>query len=87
MYHGRERCNGFSIGIELEGTDTTPYTDSQYQQLAAVTRTLIGLYPAIADNITGHSDIAPARKPIPARHLTGRGSAPCSPRRQNKEIP
>lgn len=65
MYHGRERCNDFSIGIELEGTDTTPYTDSQYQQLAAVTRTLIGLYPAIADNITGHSDIAPARKTDP----------------------
>lgn len=41
MYHGRERCNDFSIGIELEGTDTTPYTDSQYQQLAAVTRTLL----------------------------------------------
>ena len=65
MYHGRERCNDFSIGIELEGTDTTPYTDSQYQQLVAVTRTLIGLYPAIADNITGHSDIAPARKTDP----------------------
>ena len=65
MYHGRERCNDFSIGIELEGTDTTPYTDSQYQQLAALTRTLIGLYPAIADNITGHSDIAPARKTDP----------------------
>jgi AmpD protein len=65
MYHGRERCNDFSIGIELEGTDTTPYTDSQYQQLAAVTHTLIGLYPAIAENITGHSDIAPERKTDP----------------------
>lgn len=53
MYHGRERCNDFSIGIELEGTDTTPYTDAQYQQLVAITHTLIGLYPAIADNITG----------------------------------
>lgn len=65
MYQGRERCNDFSIGIELEGTDTTPYTDSQYQQLVAVTQTLIGLYPAIAGNITGHSDIAPARKTAP----------------------
>ncbi len=65
MYQGRERCNDFSIGIELEGTDTTPYTDSQYQQLVAVTQTLIGLYPAIAGNITGHSDIAPARKTDP----------------------
>lgn len=65
MYHGRERCNDFSIGIELEGTDITPYTDAQYQQLVAITRTLIALYPAIADNITGHSDIAPARKTDP----------------------
>jgi AmpD protein len=48
----------------------TPYTDSQYQQLAAVTRTLIGLYPAIADNITGHSDIAP-EKTDPGPALTG----------------
>lgn len=55
----------FSIGIELEGTDITPYTDAQYQQLVAITRTLIALYPAIADNITGHSDIAPARKTDP----------------------
>ena len=54
MYQGRERCNDFSIGIELEGTDTTPYTDAQYQKLVAVTQTLVGLYPAIADNITGH---------------------------------
>ncbi|SAD36590.1 1%2C6-anhydro-N-acetylmuramyl-L-alanine amidase AmpD [Enterobacter hormaechei] len=53
MYQGRERCNDFSIGIELEGTDTTPYTDAQYQKLVAVTQTLVGLYPAIADNITG----------------------------------
>lgn len=64
-YHGRERCNDFSIGIELEGTDELAYTDAQYQQLAAVTRQLIPLYPAIADNITGHSDIAPVRKTDP----------------------
>lgn len=60
-----ERCNDFSIGIELEGTDTTPYTDAQYEKLVAVTQTLIGRYPAIADNITGHSDIAPERKTDP----------------------
>ncbi|MGS9235798.1 N-acetylmuramoyl-L-alanine amidase, partial [Salmonella enterica subsp. enterica serovar Infantis] len=48
-YQGRERCTDFSIGIELEGTDTLAYTDAQYQQLAAVTRTLIACYPAIAD--------------------------------------
>ena len=64
-FEGREACNDFSLGIELEGTDTTPYTDAQYQQLVAVTQTLIGLYPAIAGNITGHSDIAPVRKTDP----------------------
>ena len=64
-YQGRERCNDFSIGIELEGTDTTPYTDAQYEKLVAVTQTLIGRYPAIADNITRHSDIAPERKTDP----------------------
>lgn len=64
-YEGRERCNDFSIGIELEGTDTLPYTDAQYQQLAAVTQTLIAHYPAMADHMTGHSDIAPGRKTDP----------------------
>lgn len=64
-YHGRERCNDFAIGIELEGTDTQPYTDAQYQQLTAVTQLLIAHYPLIADNITGHSDIAPGRKTDP----------------------
>ncbi len=64
-YEGRERCNDFSIGIELEGTDTLPYTDAQYQQLAAVTHTLIAHYPAMADHMTGHSDIAPGRKTDP----------------------
>ncbi|MRS15206.1 1,6-anhydro-N-acetylmuramyl-L-alanine amidase AmpD [Enterobacteriaceae bacterium RIT691] len=64
-YQGRERCNDFSIGIELEGTDTLPYTDEQYQQLAAVTRLLSSVYPALASHITGHSDIAPVRKTDP----------------------
>lgn len=64
-YDGRERCNDFSIGIELEGTDTLAYTDAQYQQLAALTRLLTTVYPAMADHITGHSDIAPERKTDP----------------------
>lgn len=64
-YQQRERCNDFSIGIELEGTDTLAYTEAQYQQLANVTRALIEYYPAIADNMTGHSDIAPERKTDP----------------------
>lgn len=64
-YKGREKCNDFSIGIELEGTDEIPYTDSQYQQLSLVTKSLKKHYPNIADNITGHCDIAPGRKTDP----------------------
>lgn len=64
-YHGRERCNDFSNGIELEGTDTQAYTEAQYQQLVVITQALIQRYPGIADNITGHCDIAPVRKTDP----------------------
>jgi len=64
-YQGREGCNDFSIGIELEGTDVLPYTDKQYQSLQAVTRLLTEHFPQIAENITGHSDIAPERKTDP----------------------
>lgn len=64
-YQGREACNDFSVGIELEGTDVLPYTDAQYQALQAVTRLLAKHYPQIVENITGHSDIAPERKTDP----------------------
>jgi AmpD protein len=65
-FQGRENCNDFSIGIELEGTDDGAYTDAQYSSLAAVTRELQHRYPAItAQRITGHSDIAPGRKTDP----------------------
>lgn len=64
-YQGREACNDFSIGIELEGTDTLPYTDAQYQSLTALSQLLISHYPALAAHITGHSDIAPIRKTDP----------------------
>lgn len=67
---GRERCNDFSIGIELEGTDEQPYTAVQYQQLAAVVASLITAYPALQpDSITGHCDIAPERKTDPGPHF------------------
>ena len=65
QYQGRERCNDFSIGIELEGTDTVAYTEVQYQQLAKLTALLITRYPQIAQHMTGHSDIAPTRKTDP----------------------
>ncbi|MDJ0879454.1 MAG: 1,6-anhydro-N-acetylmuramyl-L-alanine amidase AmpD [Halieaceae bacterium] len=65
-FQGRENCNDFSIGIELEGCDTEAYTDAQYEALAAITRELMRAYPAITrDRITGHSDIAPGRKTDP----------------------
>ena len=65
-YEGRERCNDFSIGIELEGTEFIDYTDRQYVQLAAVIRTLLDAYPKLStQRITGHSDIAPGRKTDP----------------------
>ncbi len=66
LFDGRDNCNDFSIGIELEGTDTQPYTDLQYEALAKVTAALQQAYPALtAERITGHSDIAPGRKTDP----------------------
>jgi AmpD protein len=65
-YEGRPCCNDFSIGIELEGTELTPYTDAQYRQLDQVIRALLATYPGLSeDRITGHSDIAPERKTDP----------------------
>jgi len=65
-FAGREKCNDFSIGIELEGTDDLPYENVQYEQLAHVLRMLMLAYPAITrGRIVGHSDIAPGRKTDP----------------------
>ncbi|MEE3661106.1 1,6-anhydro-N-acetylmuramyl-L-alanine amidase AmpD [Brenneria sp. g21c3] len=64
-FAGRERCNDFSIGIELEGTDTLPFTTEQYSQLVAITGMLMNAYPITPARITGHSDIAPGRKTDP----------------------
>ena len=67
-YQERKKCNDFSIGIELEGTDCTPYTDPQYSQLSALIKCLIQTYPRLnVENITGHSDIAPQRKTDPGK--------------------
>ena len=62
-WRGREGCNDFSIGIELEGTDDIPYTAAQYTRLARLVRALRRAYP-ITD-IAGHSDVAPSRKTDP----------------------
>ncbi len=63
-----DRCdvNDFSIGIELEGTADTPFTDSQYDTLIGLADELISAYPGIElSNVVGHSDIAPGRKMDP----------------------
>jgi len=65
-FNQKERCNDFSIGVELEGTDDIPYTSAQYQQLLTLTLCLQNQYPAIImSNIVGHCDIAPNRKTDP----------------------
>ncbi len=65
-FQDRERCNDFSIGIELEGTDERDFEDAQYETLSRLTRQIIKLYPAIsAQRIVGHSEVAPGRKTDP----------------------
>jgi AmpD protein len=66
-WRGRPRCNDFSIGIELEGSDFEPFTESQYAALVRLARRLKRIYP-IRD-IAGHSDIAPGRKTDPGPHF------------------
>jgi AmpD protein len=66
QYRGRDRCNDFSIGIELEGTDELPYEAEQYEQLADLLETLFTTYPGLSpDHLTGHEHIAPGRKTDP----------------------
>lgn len=65
-FQGREHCNDFAIGIELEGRDEVPYAEAQYRALAGIVRALMNAYPAITpQRLTGHSDIAPGRKTDP----------------------
>ncbi len=69
-YEGRSRCNDFSIGIELEGTDKTAYTDTQYHNLNLIIDTLLASYPKLSrQRIVGHSTIAPQRKTDPGPHF------------------
>jgi AmpD protein len=63
----RERCNDFSIGVELEGCDAVPFEAAQYRKLTALIRALRKRYP-IRD-IVGHADIAPGRKTDPGPHF------------------
>ncbi len=67
-FNGIDKCNDFSIGIEMEGTDDIPYEEAQYQQLAKLTTCLQYHYPLITNqNIVGHCDIAPDRKTDPGQ--------------------
>jgi AmpD protein len=69
-YGGRNRCNDFSIGIELEGSDDHPFEEPQYQQLTALIKALLQAYPSLStEHITGHSDIAPGRKTDPGPYF------------------
>lgn len=62
-FAGRERCNDFSIGIEMEGTDFEPYTASQYTSLLGLSAALQTRYPLL--DVVGHEHIAPGRKTDP----------------------
>jgi len=62
-FGGRERCNDFSIGVELEGSDFEPFSDIQYEMLAALTVSLQAAYPLT--DVAGHAHIAPGRKTDP----------------------
>ena len=63
---GRDACNDFSVGIELEGADDIPYSPEQYEALAALIRLLRSTYPTLRGaDVVGHSDIAPGRKTDP----------------------
>ena len=65
-FDGRGACNDYSIGIELEGSDTRPFTSAQYEMLVCVLIELLVHYPAVSGNrIVGHSDIAVGRKTDP----------------------
>lgn len=65
-FEGRARCNDFSIGIELEGSDDCPYENAQYRALAELARALMVSYPEITPKrMVGHCDIAPGRKTDP----------------------
>jgi AmpD protein len=65
-YRTRTGCNDFSIGIELEGSDETPYADAQYAALTELIAVLLNAYPSLSpEHIVGHSDVAPGRKTDP----------------------
>lgn len=85
-WEGREECNDFSIGIELEGTDEQAFEPLQYERLAALVSALADTYPGIdRRRLAGHCDVAPGRKTDPGPYfdwdrlhelLSGKGTPP-----------
>ena len=76
-WNGRDRCNDFSVGIELEGCDELPFEDAQYRILEHVLRVLKRSYPLSA--VVGHAEIAPGRKTDPGLHFDWRRIAASLP--------
>ena len=65
-FQGREACNDFSIGIELEGSDEEAYAEAQYVNLGGLVRALCKAYPTLSrQRVVGHSDVSPGRKTDP----------------------
>lgn len=67
-WRGRERCNDFSVGIELEGCDTLPFEPVQYEALARLLADLCARFPV--EGVTGHADVAPGRKTDPGPYFS-----------------
>ena len=73
IWHGRKNCNDVSIGIEMEGTDDTPYEDAQYTVLSELLYELMNTYPSLSlSGVVGHSEVAPGRKTDPGPHFDWR---------------
>lgn len=69
-FEGRDKCNDFAIGIELEGSNEQPFTDVQYLILQALTREIMRTYPHITkERIVGHCDVSPGRKIDPGQYF------------------
>jgi N-acetyl-anhydromuramoyl-L-alanine amidase len=65
-FEGRIECNDYSVGVELEGLDSVPYEDAQYDALAEIVAALCAAYPRLSpERVAGHSDVAPGRKTDP----------------------
>lgn len=74
QWHGREKCNDFAIGIELEGSNNQPFTSAQYATLVELTHAIQKAYPQItSDRIVGHCHIAPKRKIDPGQYFNWTG--------------